>query len=89
MSEIGDNLFYVYMLKCRDGSLYTGYTVDLEARLKKHMEGKASKYTRSRLPVELVYYEEYKTKSEAMKREAALKKLNRTKKLKLIENGVI
>ncbi|MDR7870758.1 MAG: GIY-YIG nuclease family protein [Tissierellaceae bacterium] len=82
------NLFYVYMLKCSDDSLYTGYTVDIEKRLIKHNDGKASKYTRSRLPVEVVYCEKYETKSEALKREAAIKKLSRPEKLEII-NGVI
>lgn len=76
------------MLKCSDASLYTGYTDDIEKRLNKHNKGIASKYTRSRLPVELVYYEEFSTKSEAMKREAAIKILSRDEKLKMI-NGVI
>lgn len=76
------------MLKCSDDSLYTGYTVDLDKRLSKHNQGKASKYTRSRLPVEIIYHEEYTSKSEAMKREAAIKKLTRAEKLEMI-NGVI
>lgn len=76
------------MLKCSDDSLYTGYTVDIEKRLIKHNDGKASKYTRSRLPVEVVYCEKYETKSEALKREAAIKKLSRPEKLEII-NGVI
>ena len=59
------------MLKCSDDSLYTGYTDNMEKRLEKHNKGKASKYTRSKLPVEIVYYEEFPTKSEAMKRESA------------------
>ncbi len=76
------------MLKCSDGSLYTGYTVNMEKRLEDHNKGVASKYTRSKLPVEIVYYEEFSTKSEAMKREAAIKGLSRDEKLKMI-NGVI
>jgi putative endonuclease len=82
------DLFYVYVLKCRDESLYTGYTDDIEKRLIKHNNGKASKYTRSRLPVELIYFEEYSTKSQAMTREAAIKNLSRDEKLVLI-NEVI
>lgn len=81
----GDKMFYVYMLKCSDDSLYTGYTVDLEKRLLAHNQGKASKCTRSRLPVELVYYEKYDTKSEALKREYAIKQMKRANKLKMIE----
>lgn len=68
------------MLRCADGSYYTGWTNDLEKRLKAHNQGKGSKYTRSRIPVELVYYESFPSKEEAMKREAAIKKLSRSKK---------
>ena len=75
---------YTYMLECSDGTLYTGYTVDLGHRLAMHNAGKASRCTRSRLPVKLVYYESFATKSEAMKRECAIKKLTRKEKLALI-----
>ena len=77
--------YYTYILRCKDGSLYTGYTVDVEKRLKKHNEGKASKCTRARIPVELVYLEEYETKEEAMSREWHIKRLKREEKLRLIE----
>ena len=77
--------YYVYLLRCRDGSLYAGYTDDPERRLKVHNSGKGSKYTRSRLPVELVYREEHPDKSSAMRREYELKQLSRAEKLKLIE----
>jgi len=70
----------VYVLRCGDGSLYTGITNDLPKRLKTHGAGKASKYTRSRLPVKLVYSEPRKSKSAALKREAAIKKLPRPHK---------
>lgn len=76
---------YTYILECNDGSLYTGYTVDLARRLAMHNAGKASKCTRSRLPVKLVYYEAFATKQEAMKRECAIKKLSRNAKLALID----
>jgi putative endonuclease len=76
---------YVYILKCKDETLYTGYTNDLKNRIKVHNSGKGAKYTRCRLPVELVYYEEYETKSEAMKREYYIKSLKRIDKIKLIE----
>ena len=76
---------YAYILKCSDGSLYCGWTNDTEKRLKAHNDGTASKYTRSRRPVEMVYIECFDSKSEAMKREAALKKLTRKQKLELIE----
>ena len=70
----------VYLLRCRDGSLYTGITNDLPRRLKAHMAGKASRYTRSRLPVAVIYSEPQPTKSRALKREAAIKKLRRDQK---------
>jgi putative endonuclease len=77
----------VYMLRCRDGSLYTGITNDLPKRLEAHTAGKASKYTRSRLPVTLAYAEPRKSKSAALKREAAIKRLSRPQKLALIAAG--
>ena len=77
---------YTYMVKCSDGTLYTGWTTDLEHRVKAHNDGEGAKYTRSRRPVELVYYEEYGTKAEAMKREYSIKQLTRKQKEKLIEN---
>ncbi len=77
---------YVYMLRCRDGSLYTGWTNDLEKRLKAHNSGSASKYTRTRLPAELVYFEEWESKEAAMSREWHIKRLTREEKLKLIDN---
>ena len=75
---------YTYILKCADGSLYTGYTTDIEHRLAMHNSGKASKYTRSRLPVQLVYVEEFDDKNQAMSREWQIKQLSREEKLKLI-----
>ena len=80
--------WFVYMLRCRDGSLYTGYTDDVERRVAVHQSGKGAKYTRSRLPVELVYQVELPDKSAALKREAAIKKLSRQQKLQLIEEPV-
>ena len=76
---------YVYMVRCADGSLYTGWTTNLEERIKTHNSGLGAKYTKSRRPVELVYHEEYTTKSEALKREYAIKQLTRAQKLGLIE----
>ena len=76
----------VYILRCGDGSLYTGWTNDLQHRLKMHAEGKGGKYTRSHLPVELVYSEEFETSNEARSREAKIKRLSREQKLQLIEN---
>ena len=74
----------VYILRCRDGSLYTGVTNDLPKRLQAHGTGKASRYTRSRLPVRLAYQEPQPTKSLALKREAAIKALPRAAKLLLL-----
>lgn len=74
---------YTYLLKCADGTLYCGWTNDPQKRLAAHNAGTASKYTASRRPVEMVYLEEKETKQEAMKREAAIKKLKRKDKLKL------
>lgn len=74
----------VYILRCRDGSLYTGITNDLAKRLKTHAAGKASRYTRSRLPVTLVYTVPHRSKSSALKREAAIKRLTRRAKIALL-----
>ena len=78
---------YTYILECRDQTLYTGYTTDLERRLKVHNDGKGAKYTKIRRPVKLVYHEEFDNKSEALKREYALKQLSRKQKLLLIKEG--
>lgn len=76
--------WYVYMLRCGDGSLYTGYTNDIPRRMALHQSGRGAKYTRSRPPVALVYQEELPDKSAALRREAALKHLTRPQKLALI-----
>ena len=76
-------MHYVYILKCADDTLYTGWTTDLEKRIAVHNRKKGAKYTKNRTPVELFHYEEYETKSEALKREAEIKKLPRSKKLLL------
>lgn len=75
--------FYVYLLECKDKSLYCGWTNNLKARLRAHNNGKASKCTRARLPAKLVFFEKAKTKSLALKREAEIKKLSRKEKLRL------
>ena len=77
---------YTYIVECADGSLYTGFTNDLEKRMKAHNEGKGAKYTRGRGPVTLVYFEEYETKEEAQSREWHIKQLTKKQKLALI-NG--
>lgn len=75
---------YTYIVKCSDNTLYTGWTTDLKRRLAAHNSGKGAKYTRSRLPVTLVYYEEHMTKQDAMRREYAIKQLSRPAKEALI-----
>ena len=75
---------YTYILKCKDGSLYTGWTNDLEQRVAAHNTGKGAKYTKARRPVELVYFEEFETKEQAMKREYAIKQMARKDKLELV-----
>jgi DNA-3-methyladenine glycosylase II len=77
---------YTYILRYADGTLYTGWTNDLPRRLQTHNNGKGGKYTRSRLPVELVYYEEYEEKQQAQRREYSLKLLSRQEKTRLIES---
>lgn len=77
-------MHYTYILRCSDGTLYCGYTTNPEKRAEVHNSGKGAKYTRSRLPVELVYKEVFETKQEALSRECAIKKLTRTEKLELI-----
>ena len=77
---------YTYILRCSDGTYYCGWTNDIENRLKTHNAGKGSKYTKVRLPVELVYYEEFETKEEAMSREWHIKKLSRAQKEELIKS---
>lgn len=77
---------YTYMVMCRDGSLYTGWTNHLQKRIDDHNAGKGAKYTKSRRPVELVYYETFETKEEAMRREYAIKQLTRKGKERLIQN---
>lgn len=79
---------FTYILECRDSTLYTGWTNDLDKRLTAHNSGKGAKYTKSRTPVKLVYYESFATKEEAMKREAAIKKLSRREKISLISNKI-
>lgn len=78
---------WVYILRCGDGSLYTGWTNDIPRRLASHQAGKGGKYTRSHLPVELVYQETYDTPTQARQREWALKQLSREEKLALISGS--
>ena len=80
--------FYVYIIRCCDGSYYTGYTRDIVQRVEEHNKGKASKYTSSRRPVELIYSESHATKGLAMKREIEIKGWNRMQKQTLIDGNM-
>lgn len=79
-------MWYLYILRCGDGSLYTGITTDVEKRLEAHKSGKGAKYTRGRGPLELVYREECGDHSAALRRELEVKALSREDKLKMIQN---
>ena len=87
MGSLHNTTYATYIVECADGTLYTGYAGDLDGRLMKHNAGEGAKYTKSRRPVFLKYHEVHYTRSDAMKREAAIKKLTRQKKLNLIENA--
>lgn len=78
---------YVYLLECADGTLYTGYTTNVERRVTEHNAGRGARYTRGRGPVRLVYTETWPNRSEALRREAALRRLPRRVKLRLAEEG--
>ena len=85
-----DKKHFVYMVRCNDNSLYTGWTVDIEKRLKVHNFGdgpQAAKYTKAKRPAVLVYYEELSNKSEALKREAQIKKLTKVKKEQMVKDA--
>lgn len=77
-------MHYVYIVKCSDGTYYTGYTNDLKRRIKQHNAGEGAKYTKGRRPVELVHSEQFETKSEAMKREYEIKQFKRQRKTEII-----
>lgn len=78
---------YTYIVECSDGSLYTGWTNDLDKRIRAHNAGKGAKYTKSRRPVSLVYREEFQTREEAMRREWEIKQMTREKKMKMIREA--
>ena len=80
-----NELNYTYILECKDGTYYTGWTNNFEKRLKDHNEGRGAKYTKARLPVSLIYYEEFQTKEEAMRREYAIKHMTRKEKEKIMK----
>ena len=77
---------YTYIVRCKDGTFYCGWTNNLEKRIASHNAGTGAKYTKTRLPVELVYFETFDTKEAAMSREYAIKQLSRMQKIKLIES---
>jgi putative endonuclease len=81
-------MYYIYILQCSDNSLYTGFTTDLKRRVEDHNNGKGSKYVRSKLPVKLIYSEEYSSKSEALKRERQIKGWKRDKKVRILNLDV-
>lgn len=83
-----NSLNYVYIVRCSDDTLYTGWTNDLKKRIAAHNAGSGAKYTKSRRPVALVYYEAFETKQEAMSREFHLKRLSRAEKLALIGSKI-
>lgn len=76
---------YVYILKCKDRTLYTGYTVNIKRRIKQHEQGKGAKYTRGRGPFKVVYLKKFNTQKEALRKEYQIKQLSRKEKLQLIE----
>ncbi len=80
--------YYAYIVECRDKTYYTGYTNDLKKRIDAHNSGKGAKYTKSRVPVKLVYFEEFETKSMAMHREWELKQYDRKQKEELVGKGL-
>ena len=82
-----EEIYYIYILRCRDGSLYTGWTNDLAKRTEAHNKGQGAKYTKGRGPVELIYHEEYSNKSEALKREYTIKRFSKAQKLELIQKS--
>lgn len=84
--EKDDRFCYTYMVECNDGTYYTGWTTDVHKRVKVHNAKKGAKYTRSRTPVKLVYWEQWETKQQAMQREARIKRLSRREKEQLIRS---
>ncbi|KKR09720.1 MAG: hypothetical protein UT39_C0029G0009 [Candidatus Woesebacteria bacterium GW2011_GWA1_39_21] len=79
-------MYFVYILKCKDGSLYTGITTNVERRFKEHKDGKGGAYTRAKKAIKIIYSEQYKNRSKASKREAEIKKLRRAEKYALIKH---
>jgi len=89
VKKIISKKYYVYIVECSDGTYYTGYTTDVDRRINEHnFSSRSAKYTRSRRPVKLLYFEEYDSVSSALKREYAIKKLSKKSKKQLIEKSV-
>jgi len=82
-------MHYVYIVRCADETLYTGWTTDIKARIKAHNSGNGAKYTKARLPVTLVYDEAFDDKSSALKREIEIKKLSRKQKIELLNKNIL
>jgi putative endonuclease len=80
-------MHFVYIIKCIDGTLYTGWTTDVAARVNAHNEGTGAKYTKGRAPVSLLYTESFESKSDALRREMAIKKLSRAEKMSLAQKS--
>jgi putative endonuclease len=85
-NTLEENLNYTYLLRCSDGTYYCGWTNDLDKRVAAHNSGKGAKYTKTRRPVELVYFETFETKQEAMSREYHIKRLTRAEKEELVNS---
>ena len=85
--EAKERTNYIYIIQCADGTLYTGWTLDLDSRMEAHNSGAGAKYTRGRGPVRLLYSEAFETKGEALRREVQIKKLTRDRKFKLVGLG--
>lgn len=83
---MSEKKFFIYIVECADGTLYTGWTTDVEKRVKAHNDGEGAKYTRSRGPIVLFHVEEFETKNEALSREMAIKRLSRAQKF-MLESG--
>ena len=80
-------MYYLYILKCKDGTLYTGITTDLERRLREHLNNIGARYTKGRGPVKILHFEQFPNRSQASKRESEIKKLSRVQKLALIKSA--
>lgn len=83
-----DREYYFYLLRCSDDSLYAGICVDIEQRVETHQQGKGAKYTRGRLPARLVFHEQHRSKGDALRREAAVKKWTKQRKERLVSDGL-